>query len=256
MPNAKDLIQSRWPSILLVGESGTHKTFFLGTCPKPVIFDFDGTMLVLRGKDVEYFRFKEAPKESPAKVIKPELGIYEWGTAYPSFLKTLNDIGAEIDDPDDRKFDTIGLDSLTSLGRVALSYVLKATGYNVTPKSPVDPGTWGFQSGLLQTVCEQVNAWPVIKVMTAHIQRDTNMVTNNVEKLPLTTGKFAALVSTLYDEVYYTETSGIGREQKFVLRTNQDGILKHAKSPCGVPDRTPTDFAEIAKYVLGVGKAA
>lgn len=252
MPNAKDIVQSPWPSILLVGESGTHKTYFLGTCPRPVIFDFDGTMLVLRGKNVDYFRFKDAPKNS--KVINPALGIYPWGTAYPAFLEKLNEIGAKLDDPNNRLYDTVGLDSLTSLGRIALNYVLKETGYIVGPKTPVDPGTWGFQSGLLQSVCEQINAWPVIKVMTAHVQRDTNMITNNVEKLPLTTGKFAAAVSSLYDEVYYTETAGIGANQKFVLRTNQDGIMKHAKSPCGVPDKTLVDWAEVAKYV--VGKAA
>lgn len=251
MPNAKELIQNPWPSILLVGESGTHKTYFLGTCPRPVIFDFDGTMLVLRGKDVDYFRFKDAPKNSPAKVIKPDIGIYEWGTAYPAFLHKLNEVGGKLDDPANRQYDTVALDSLTSLGRIALNYVLKETGYNVTPKSPVDPGTWGFQSGLLQSVCEQVNTWPVIKVMTAHVQRDTNMVTNNMEKLPLTTGKFAAMVSSLYDEVYYCETSGVGAAQKFILRTNQDGIMKHAKSPCGVPDKIPVDWAEVAKYVIG-----
>lgn len=248
MPNAKDILKSEYPSILLIGESGTHKTWFLGTCPRPVLLDLDGTLRVLKGLDVTYFRFKDAPKDS--NLVNPERGIYPWGTAYPAFLKKINEIGKTIDDPATRAFDTIGTDSLTSLGRIALNYVLKETGYVVGPKTPVDPGTWGFQSGLMQTVIEQLNSWPVIKVMTAHVQRDTNMVTGGVEKLPLSTGKFAAMVSTLFDEVYYTETQGNGNQQKFVLRTNQDGIMKHAKSPSGVPDRSEVSWDAVAKYVM------
>lgn len=245
--NAKDMEATPYPSLLLIGENGTHKTYFIGTCPAPLLYDFDGTPLVLRGKNIPIARFKDAPKGS--KVVNPKIGIYEWGTAYPKFLEHLNKVGGAIEEPD-FPYKTIALDSLTSLGRIALNYVLKETGYVVGPKTPVDPGTWGFQSGLMQAVCEQINAWPVIKVLTAHVQRDSNAVTGNVEKLPLTTGKFAAGVGSLYDETYYTEATGTGANQKFVFRTSQDGILKHAKSPLGVPDKTEIDWKNIEKYLL------
>src|SRR5678816_208893 len=166
MPNTRDDKIGQYPSIMLIGESGTHKTFFVGTCPRPLLYDFDGTIRVLKGRNVEYRRFKDAPKGS--QIVNPKEGIYSWGTAYTAFLEDLNKVGATIDNPKSRLWDTIALDSLTALGRIALNYVLLSTGYNVTPKTPVDPGTWGFQSGLMQAVIEQLNAWPVIKVLTAH----------------------------------------------------------------------------------------
>lgn len=251
MPNTKDMAENPYPSILLIGGNGTHKTHFIGTCPKPLLFDFDGTRVVLRGKDIDYFMFKDAPKDS--KVHDPAKGIYPWGTAYPAFLKKLNEIGATIEA---QPYKTIGMDSLTSFGRIVLNYAIKESGYTVDARHPVDQGLWGYQWMIMQTAIEQLNSWPVIKVLTAHIQRDTNIVTNNIEQLPLTTGKFAGIVPTLFDEVYYCERSGTGFD--CVARTVQTGMFMCAKTPLGVPDKTPLEWKEIEKYVIpkGAGKAA
>lgn len=246
MPSTKDMLANPYPSILLIGGNGTHKTYFIGTCPKPLLLDFDGTKAVLRGKDVDYFMFKDAPKDS--KVVDPEKGIYKWGEAYPAFLKKINEIGATIEK---QPYQTLGMDSLTSFGRIVLNYVLKETGYIPDARHPIDQGLWGYQWMVMQTAIEQINSWPVIKVLTAHVQRDTNTVSTVTELLPLTTGKFAGIVPTLFDEVWYCETAGTGKDQKFILRSNQDGFMKSAKSPLGVPDKTPLEWSEVAKYVLG-----
>jgi hypothetical protein len=252
--NTKDLALNPYPGIMLIGDSGTHKTFFLGSVPSIKIFDFDATMAVLRGKDIEFWRFKDAPKGS--KRIDPSNGIYEWGTAYVHFLTQLNKVGDGIEELAKQGQIALGFDSLTSLGNIALNYVLKTHDHDST--KPIDQGLWGFQSRLLETVVDQLTAWPVIKVMTSHIQRDTNAITGNVEKLPLTTGKFAAKVSSFFDEVYYTDvvaapapTGSTVKGQKFILHTQQAGIMKHAKSPFGVPEGTEASWQAVAPYITG-----
>lgn len=252
--NTKDLALNPYPGIMLIGDSGTHKTYFLGSVPNIKIFDFDATMAVLRGKDIEFWRFKDAPKGS--KRVDPSNGIYEWGTAYVHFLTQLNKVGDGIEELAKQGQIALGFDSLTSLGNIALNYVLKTHDHDST--KPIDQGLWGFQSRLLETVVDQLTAWPVIKVMTSHIQRDTNAITGNVEKLPLTTGKFAAKVSSFFDEVYYTDVVAApaaagqtAKGQKFILHTQQAGIMKHAKSPFGVPEGTEASWQAVAPYITG-----
>jgi hypothetical protein len=244
MANTSELAGNPFPGIMLIGDNGTHKTYFAGTCPKPYIFDFDKNLTILRGKSIEYDTFRDAPNGS--KVHNPELGIYPYGTGWSAFIKRLNEIGQQIEDGE-CPFQTLVFDSLTFAGNLALNYVKKETNFN--HKDPVDQGRWGMQSGLLETVLDQLTSWPVIKVCVCHIQRDTNQVTQSMEKLPLLTGKFAAKAPGYFSEVYFTdvESKGANGEQKFVLRTKQTTVLKCAKSPLGVPDGSETAWSSVEK---------
>lgn len=253
MPNTQDDQASAFPSILLVGESGSHKTYFIGTCPKPFLFDFDKTKRVLAGKNVEYATFRDAPYLS--KLYNPEKGIYKYGEAYPAFLKKLNEIGKMMEDGT-CPYETLALDSLTFLGNIALNHVLVNNGASnkmavLEGKNQVDQGLWGTQMRLLEAVMDQLTSWDIIKVVTAHVQKDTNTVTDTIEKLPYVTGKLAGKIGGYFDEVWYTETEGKGTEQKFVLRTVKDTILKQAKSPSGIPDKSPTEWKAVEKALLG-----
>jgi hypothetical protein len=144
---------------------------------------------------------------------------------------------------------TLAFDSLTFMANLALNYVKKETNFN--HKDPVDQGRWAQQTGLMETVLDQLTSWPVIKVATVHIQRDTNQVTQSVEKLPLLTGKLAGKAPGYFSEVYFTEAEGKGSDQKFVIRTQQTTMLKCAKSPLGVPDGSEASWTAVQK-ALGV----
>lgn len=253
MPNTKDDTASAYPSILLVGESGTHKTYFLGGVPNLYLFDFDKTKRVLAGKDIPYDTFRDAPYGS--KIYNPEKGIYPYGKAYPAFLKKLNEIGAMME-KGTCPYEAIGVDSLTFLGAITLNHVLaESSQSNISAvrenKANIDQGLWGMQMRLLETVFDQLTSWDIIKVVTAHVQKDTNMVQDTIEKLPLVTGKLAGKIGGFFDEVWYTSTVGKGEQQKFVLRTNKDTIMAQAKSPSGVPDMTPTEWSAVAPYLFG-----
>lgn len=231
-----------FPSVLLIGDSGTHKTWFVGTCPSPYIFDFDKGLATLRGvPGIEFDTFKDAP--SGSKTVNPEQGIYSYGKAWPAFIKRLNEIGKEMDDGV-CKYQTLGLDSLTTLSNIAMNYVLASDGHTGNPQIQ----HWGSQMQLLEKVMDQFTSWPINKVVTAHIQRNTNDVTQVIEMLPLVTGKLAGKVALYFDEVYFAT---MGKDSSFVLTTKSTAMMKQAKSRYGVPNGTPTEWAAIKPFITG-----
>lgn len=258
MPNAGDIEVKLDASFLLVGDSGTNKTTFLGTCPSPVyIFDLDKGMNPLAGrKDIWYDTFREMPigqKPSATGSFKDQ-GWYEWGTAWPAFLKKLNEIGKSIDDGT-CQFKTIGVDSLTLLTDIAMSYILKEN-----KRTAMEQRDWGAFLSNMTTVFSSLTGWPLVKVLTAHIKRDENQLTQVTEKLPLVPGQFAGKVSALFDEVYFTNVdssakavaggTGKERELKFWLQTVPDATVRQAKSRAyNVPNGTRTDWNEVVKFI-------
>jgi hypothetical protein len=176
----------------------------------------------------------------------PDEGIYAWGTAWEHFQKRLNEIG-EMIDKGTCPYATLVLDSLTTWGNIALDYVLKNSGHKAS--DPVDPGRWGMQMGLMETVIDQLTAWPLNLVVLAHIQRDTNMVTQNVEHLPLITGKLAGKIGVYFTDVVYTDIKGEGANAKFIMHTEKSAMRRQSKSQSGIPTGTETKFSELKKYV-------
>ena len=245
MANAKN-ITSADTNILLIGDSGTGKTNFIGTIADAgesvYVFDFDKGMATLAGKDVEYDTFKEASKGQKVLPFAKAQGVYEFAAAWPAFIKKLNDIGALIDQGKGPQ--NIAFDSLTFMSMIAMSHVLFSTNQDMPHQ-----GSWGAQQEYIKRVLNQVTAWPVRLICTAHIQRDTNDLTQVTEKLPLLTGKLAGLISAFFDEVYYTEVdTDKNGKQTFWLRTASDVAVKQAGSRLKVPNKTPSDFREVRKF--------
>lgn len=241
--NAKDIQPEGNSSILLVGDSGTHKTFFLGTCPKPYIFDFDNGMLVNRGRDIEFDRFIDAPKGQKAQ---PDKGIYEWGTGWMAVVRKVNELGAMLDQPN-KPFETLGFDSLTMWADLCMNFVLKTNGRD----NPTQQD-WGAFLKNIKTMVQQVNSWPVQVILTAHIKRDMNDLTQTIEKLPLISGQFSGLVSVLFNEVYFAEAAADKNgKMSWWLVTQPTINIKQAKSTLGVPTGTETHYDAIRPYLTG-----
>jgi hypothetical protein len=233
MANAKDLIHDPLPRILIVGDSGTHKTYFTSKIPGVFIFDFDKGMAIARGSDVEYDTFKDAPRGGKAM---PNIGVYPYGQAWPQFIKRLNTIGDAIDKGNWLTSEghprPIAIDSITTMANSAMAYTLSIANHTGNPQLQ----HWGAQMNLLETVMDQLNSWPVPLIVTAHIQRNTNDLTQVVEMLPLVTGKLAGKISLYFDEVYYAQVKGSGDKKQFVFKTESDAMHKQAKTRHGVPD--------------------
>lgn len=256
MPSAKDLVIASNLSFLLIGDGGTHKTFFIGTCPRPVyIFDFDKGMAIHAGaEDIDYDTFRERPKgeKVPKGGQLEREGWYEWGTSWPSFMRKINEIGMSMD-TGECKYKTLAIDSLTLCADSCMNYALK-TGNKTKPEFD----EWASFLNNMTTLFGQLTGWPLIKVLTAHVKRDENLITGAIEKLPLIAGQSAGKVPVFFDEVYYTEAKtevkGISpnqtKKQIFTARTIQDGVHRQAKSRAlNIPDGTLLDYNEIMKIV-------
>ena len=236
-------------SFFLIGDGGSGKTTLAGTFPKPYIFDFDRGVASISDRDVEYDLFKDAPHGGKAM---PERGIYPYGTGWVKFLDRLNEIGAQID-RGTCPYSTIVLDSATMMSTLCMNYVLK--GDSKSGKQPAIQN-WGAQTTLLETVFDQLTSWPILKIITAHIQRNTNDLMETKEMLPLLTGKFAAKSSIFFDEVYFMDIEvpkdGPQKGQRrYVLRTQSTPVMKQARSRFKVPDGTIATYPAIEKAIRG-----
>ncbi len=243
MANAKDIADKAVaPKILIFGDGGTHKTFTLAGVPNIFVFDFDAGMSIVRGRDVEYQTFKDAPQSWNSY---PERGIFPWGTAWAEFIKQLNIIGEKIDKGE---MIPIGIDSLTTLSSICMYYIQKGDARRQSAPRRIQD--WGAQIQLMEMVMDQLTAWPVPVIVTAHAQRNTNAVSEMVEILPLLTGKLAGKVGIYFDEVYYATVKGSGTEKKFALQTESYGLIKQAKTRYGVKDGTEASWEAVRKQLM------
>ena len=235
-------------SILVIGDSGTGKTRFASTFPDPFFFDTDKGTVGLKRLGVKFDAevFKDALHKGKPMVSE---GIYPYGESWTMFLEKINQIGESID-KGECKYKTLVLDSATTLSNSALKYVLKSDG-----KSGKQPFIqhWGAQTALLETVFDQLTSWPGIKIVTAHVQRNTNDLTEVIEMLPLMTGTLAGKMAVYFDEVYYTQVDskkqGDKVERTYKLLTQSTAMFKQAKSRHEVPDGSLQSWDAIKKYL-------
>ncbi len=228
-------------SFLIIGDSGTGKTRLAGTFPKPYFFDMDKGMASLRGMDIEYDTFKDS---SPKGTPMPDRGIYPYGTAWQKFMDKANEIGEQID-KGTCPFETLVVDSVTTLTQICMNYVLKQKN---KVGGPPEIQHYGMQMELLKTVFDQLTSWPLIKVVVSHVQRTENQVTEQEQMLPLVTGKLAGLLPVYFDEVYFTDVRRIaGKTPEYYLHTSATASLKCARTRFGVPEGTLSAFSEIKK---------
>lgn len=260
MPSTKDIaLDLGTSSFFLIGDSGSGKTRLAGTFPSPYFFDFDKGMASLAGVEgIDYDTFKDAPAKG--KALKSEDGIYEYGTAWEAFIKRMNEIGEQID-KGTCPYKTLVFDSATLMAQTVMNSILKRDG-----KAGQNPEIqhYGTESTKLKEAFDQITSWPLIKVVTAHIQRNTNELLNTTEMLPLLTGKFAARSAIYFDEVYFVEVERKAAvaganpkpaEHKYVLRTQSTNVMRQARSRFGVPDGTRAHFSDIRAAVAASKKA-
>lgn len=244
MASSADLKISSTPSFLIIGDGGTEKTRFAVQAPKPLVYDHDGGLISTRDlPDYEFETFKDAPHGS--KSISKERGIYAWGTAWPAFIDHLNKQWDAIE-KGEWPYETLVIDSLTTLTAICMNYVLKGTGKG--PKDAITLPEWGSQLRLMESLMEQLAAWPVRLIVTAHIKRDTNETMATIEYLPMITGQLAGRIGIYFDEVYYTNPKGKGSDRKVTFITEATGLYKQAKSRHNVPNESLNNWNAIQKY--------
>lgn len=231
-------------NVLLVADSGMHKTFMAGTFPRPIFSDLDSGMGTADyRKKLSHAVFRDAPRGMPVTDSMRDRGLYPWGDAWPRFFEFVNQIGADID-KGTCPYETFVIDSLTFMTQIARNNVM-LLGKRDVP----DQGVYGAEQEYLKSVLGPLVIWPIRLVCTAHIQTDKNDITGNIEKLPLLTGKLAGLIGAFFEEVYFITSEGEGTGRKWQLLTEPAPNMRQAKTRKGVPHKTEAHWDNIKKYM-------
>ena len=130
---------------------------------------------------------------------------------------------------------SIGIDDITTLSEVALTYVLWSN--NHLGQSPTQP-EWGRQMQIIRDVLHFAFAMRKHVAATAHQQYRQEEGTGRGWMLPLTTGKLADALPGIFDEVYHASTELVTsrdgkRSTRYLWQTRADRIYT-AKSRLGM----------------------
>jgi hypothetical protein len=248
--------------LLVFGESGTGKTTFAASFPKPFFLDFDKGVLSLAGREEVYSEsFKAASygsMDEAGRQLSPQ-------AEFARFQKTVRDLIPHIKAGE---IQTIVLDSITTYADLCLNYVLE-TGMTSKDKSNrlgQQPGIadWGMQMSIIKSTMNQLFALPCHFVATAHEQFEKDELTGALKGTPLATGKLAAQLPLWFDEVYRSNIQGQGTQARYVLSTKGsqgwvgksrlDGLLKNCGKE-GLPNPIGPDYTKISSFVEEAQKA-
>lgn len=199
--------------VLVYGGSGTGKTTFAASFPKPFFFDFDGGLLSVRGEDIEYETYKDKSTNRPE--------------AYEKFSQKLEELHAALVG-NHLPFQTVVLDSITTMQESMLrsiQYTNRTLGKQTTLQE------WGMLVGRMEDVLYRISSLNVHMVTIAHEQIVQDELTSEVMILPLIVGKkLPDRIALWYDEVYHSRVDrGQGGRPVYQMMTVADRKYK-AKS--------------------------
>ncbi len=232
--NCKDIsIENIKLKVLVYGQSGTGKTYFAGTFPKPYFFDFDNGMKTLRGKDIEY--------DTYADVLRNGIAVE---SAIQKYEAKLNQVIV------DHKFDTLVIDSVTLLEDMMMANILRVNGR----KEPT-LYEWGLLISHMQQVFQSFTKSGKHVVCIAHEIPQKNDITGEVTILPLISGKkLPGQLPIWFDEVYRAvvtkDSQGI---PKYELITRA-GAMYTAKSRVGCLAEREVPSFEVIMNKVKMGK--
>ena len=230
-PNTKDLsLKDMNHKILVWGASGTGKTTFIGTMPTPIyVFDYDGGILSLRGKDVEYDPYVDTVRN----------GILA-KSAWDMTLDKLGEFSKEC------PFATVALDSISTL-ETSIIARLCATASTTRPSLQV----YGDLIRADKKLFLDLLALPCNIVVTAHEQVIKDEISGGLMIRPLIVGKqLPGQLPMFFDEVYRQHIGeGKDKEVEYLIHT-KGGRNFTAKSRLGVLDPVEeSDFQGILRKV-------
>lgn len=242
MPNLKDRKADQL-KFLVIGETGTGKTRFSGTFPKPFLFSFDGGVDTLIGKDIDYEVFIESNRNSPS--------------AYTKFKTAWDKISKE------DKYQTLILDNVTNLSKFIMDELIFING--LVDKN-LGQQSWDMYRILKNKMYDVISQSAIQQkyiVCTALPEWETDKNTNEMKVFPSTEGRFRQDMCAWFSEVYYTMVDRTKEGLRYSLKTKADGKYT-AKSRLdevirnrggrGLPEMIEPSFDSLMSYVNDVKK--
>lgn len=194
--------------ILIMGDSGSGKTHFIGTMPKPFVCDFDRGLNTLQGKPVKAMAF--GPEDWNA--FAAEVKAWKGGPMY----------GCE----------TFCVDSLSMASEAAMNAVLTKSGRRGGQPTVQD---WGEAIRRVKDMLGYITTLPCNVVVTAHWQLVRDEILGDVQYLPLIFGKdLPHRLGIWFDEVYSTlvrtKIEGTSSVTSYDLQVKPDARSRIIKS--------------------------
>jgi len=172
--NAKDITTDEMKlKVLIYGKSGTGKTGWGCSFPKPYVFDFDNGMLGQRGKDIEY-------------------DVYSGPSAYQDLDLKLRMF--ESDCP----FETLIFDSITTMQEARLNMLVQ-----MSSRKTASQAEWGMLIIKLREFLDQVTKLDKNIVVITHEILVQDELIGEISYMPVIYGKkLPAQFPLFFDEVY------------------------------------------------------
>ena len=177
--NAKNLIASDVKlSAAIYGKSGTGKTTFGASFPKPFFLDIDGGLLSVRGQDINYVDL------TPGR-----------GVTWPNILDAIAE-GKKGD------YESIIVDSLTGLADLCMESVLQ-----LNRRSGQKPNfdDWAAYANKIKDFIVRLLASGKNTLLICHEAPDKDELTGHVWMLPAVQGQMKSRISNYFDEFYHAE---------------------------------------------------
>lgn len=232
--------------LLLYGHSGTGKTCFCVSAPKPFIFDFDGkvrsaAMYLAKNnpeklKEVEYDGFPRIMQDGKTRCFQK----------FKVYLSRLEQLAVEGKFP----YKTVCLDSIT-LFIEALMEDIMAENPGVKRVNAQTPSIqdYGMLAIQFREVMGRILALPANVIVTAHITSETNQETGRIVWKPMVSGKLADRLPQIFNEVYRpfvrnTKESGI----QHLAQTRSDGEYVCRTEIPDLPMEIPLAWGSVEEY--------
>lgn len=198
---------------ILMGDSGSGKTQSAVTLPgKTLVIDFEDRSDHLRGEpNIDILKIIEE-----SRITTNDRPIVPGKLAWPQIIALGNELWKE-HRKGTLKYDSIMWDSLTRLGRYAMSYTLslvKTQGKGEEKGQPLETGPAGVplwnvhyspQQHIFSNFVLGMIPLPVNQVFTAHVDVIEDYIKRTTKYFPKAYGKIRTELSSWFNEVYFVE---------------------------------------------------
>lgn len=223
--------QDEYLKVFVMGDFGTGKSVFASTFPTPgFVFNLDKKISIYRDKDFDYVEYDLSPA-----------GWVQYENDHREIMKIART----------GKYETIILDSTTSMGDLAMERAL-----SLDPKrSATDGPVWNVHYQMVRNLMEpkfrQLISLDCNVVVIAHLQLKTDEDGVVISADPMLTGQLAVKVPGYFEECYRATTQGAAASggSQYVLQTITKGIYK-ARSGLSaeyriLPDYIPNNYKAV-----------